>query len=382
MCGHLNVHNLYFNVFEQTESWRGIIQSGLMRVTKEESPLAQADIEHDMDTSVDRRDFLRMIGAVSLPMAAQACTMDESEGAPEVEFRALNPIVETSCRVLRARSNQRDLISKSEHVSVDPAFLDYLNIGDQCRITRSTGEFAIYTVSETRNEKNDDRMRMGMGGRCRLGTTGTISGTFSTRVVSEGLSIDEAKAAGEMIELLVDDGQSSSLIALAPHGGWIEKYTDDQAEQLQALLAAKGASAWGARGYKTGGGTYNRWHITSTDISRNSFPMLDTVADRGFSYAVSFHGSSHDIVVIGGGAPEELRLAVRDAIAPVLEGSGIEAHLSTAVDLYSGDNPDNIVNWMTADGLGGVQIEQGIRAREGYGEAIVLAVAELYDQLI
>ena len=332
---------------------------------------------------VDRRSFLRMLGASALPLAAQACVSEEEEPSEDFggQFRGVNPVLETPCTILRAKSNQ-DIVEDDEELSIDHAFLDYVNVGDQCRIIRNDGEYAIFTVAEKRNEKYDDRIRMGMRARTRLGTSRTFSATFSTCVVTPGLTEQEAKDQSEFTEMLVDDGVSTSLVAIAPHGGKIEPYTHEQAELLQSLLADKGASSWVTKGYRSGGGAYDRWHITSTAISRNSFPLLDSIADRGFAYAVSFHGMSTEMVLIGGAAPEELRVAVRDAIRAVMVNSGIEVDLSTAVDLYTGDSPKNVVNWLTADGFGGIQIEQSKRAREFWGTQIVEAIAGVFDGLI
>ncbi|MCX4247794.1 hypothetical protein [Paraliomyxa miuraensis] len=86
----------------------------------------------------------------------------------------------------------------------------------------------------------------------------------------------------------------------------IELHTHKQAERITTTLAAKGVSSWICKGYRQGGGAYARWHITSTDLSPNSFPGLDAIATRGFAYAVSFHGMSSEGVLVGGGAPEDL----------------------------------------------------------------------------
>src|SRR5215213_4455423 len=40
-----------------------------------------------------------------------------------------------------------------------------------------------------------------------------------------------------------------------------------------------------AKGFKKGGGAFARWHITSTDISEESFPKLKTIIGRHFKYA-------------------------------------------------------------------------------------------------
>ena len=261
----------------------------------------------DQKAKLDRRGFFRMVGAATLPLVAQGCAEDEPEAAGPGRFRAVNPAVEVSVDVWRAKSNQ-SIIDKEEELSIDTQLSQYLSLGDQCRIVRDDGSLALYTVGEVRGEPGNDRIRMGRQARSRLGTTDTFTAKLQTTAVSVGLSIADAQAMDEYAEFLTDDGVSTSLVAVAPHGGWIEVHTDSQAELVQSLLAGKGASAWICRGYRSGGGAFNRWHITSTALSRNSFPGLDAIADRGFAYAVSFHGMSYEGVLVGGAAPDWLNL--------------------------------------------------------------------------
>jgi phage replication-related protein YjqB (UPF0714/DUF867 family) len=336
----------------------------------------------DFET-LDRRTFLRMIGVASLPLASSACGtgMDE-DSLDSMNFRAVNPPATVNISVLQAKTSQ-PINSKQEHLSIDNDLDSYLALGDQCRVAIDNGNFALYTVGEIRGEPGKGRVRMGWEARARLATTQSFSATLKTRVIAVNndlMSDADAQLQSEFVERLEDHG--ASLIAIAPHGGTIEAHTDEQAAHVQWLLASKGASSWICKGYKQGGGSFDRWHITSTDISRRSFPGLDQVADREFAYAVSFHGMSHEVVLIGGGAPYELKLEVHDAIASVLAGSGIEVAIATADDLYSGDSPENVVNWLTAGGTGGVQIEQSMRARTNYGLAIAAAVASVFNDHI
>jgi phage replication-related protein YjqB (UPF0714/DUF867 family) len=323
-----------------------------------------------------------MIGAASLPLAASGCGDEIDEGsANSLDFRAVNPAANVDISVQQAKTSQ-SINLKQEHLSIDNDLASYLALGDQCRVVTSNGNLALYTVGEVRGEPGKNRVRMGWEARARLATTQTFSAMMQTTVVAANLTDAQAQAQSELVERLVDDGESTGLIAVAPHGGWIEAHTDEQAAHLRSLLAGKGASSWICKGYKQGGGTFARWHITSTDISRRSFPGLDQVSDRGFAYAVSFHGMSHEVVMIGGGAPYELKQLVHAAVAGALAGSDIDVSIAGADDLYNGDSSENQVNWLTADGLGGVQIEQSMRARTNYGLVIAAAVASVFDQLL
>jgi phage replication-related protein YjqB (UPF0714/DUF867 family) len=334
----------------------------------------------DSDPQMDRRGFMRILGMMSIPIAAQGCSNEESETLDSQSFRALNPPASIAVSVLQAKSSQ-SVASRAEQLSISAGLGVTLGLGDQCRVLRSGGSFAIYTVGEVQKEPGKDKLRMGLEARARLGTTSTFTGTLQTRVVAD-LTDAQAEAQSEFVERLIDDGSNTGLIAIAPHGGNIEPHTDEQAALVRSLLAGKGASSWICKGYKQGGGAYDRWHITSTDISRRSFPGLDAVADRNFAYAVSFHGMSHEVVLIGGAAPYELKQLIQSAIIAKLEGSDIEVSIASSTDNYSGDSPENLVNWLTAGGQGGVQIEQSMRARNLYGLDIATAVASVFDQLL
>ena len=187
--------------------------------------------------------------------------------------------------------------------------------------------------------------------------------------------------ANILLERLDDDGIHTGLVALAPHGGALENWTDDQAERVASQLAAKGVSSWRCKGWRSGGGAFDRWHITSTEISRRSFPLLDSIGSRGFQYAVAFHGFTDSEILIGGGASQSLKERVRDAIAAVVVPS-IPVRVATAEDEFGGDNPDNLTNWITSGGTGGVQIDQSYQARQDHWQEIADAVASVFDALI
>jgi phage replication-related protein YjqB (UPF0714/DUF867 family) len=287
-----------------------------------------------------------------------------------------------NAKIKKALSSQTDLIDDSTHCSVDPEKAASVNLyeGMQVRIIRNPSQYALYTVSETRQENPDNIVRMGKSGRQRVGTTKEFNGTLDTEVPNPTLTDAEAEEESEFVERLDDDGSHSGLVALAPHGGMIENYTDEQAERVAAALAAKDVSSWRCKGWKSGGGAYTRWHITSTEIDRRSFPLLDQIADRGFQYAVAFHGFGDPEILIGGGGPMTLKEQIRDAIAPVVGGTTVR--IAEPDDPFNGDDPANLVNWLTSGGSGGIQIEQSYAARRDYWMAIADAVAEVFDTLI
>ena len=284
--------------------------------------------------------------------------------------------------VKRAFNSQTTLLDQREHCSLDPEQLGWVGLvsGSQVRVRRSPEQVALYTISETRQEAIDTTVRMALAARQRLGTADEFDATVETRVPHPFFTDAEALEHSEFVERLDDDGCQRALAVLAPHGGAIERHTDGQAELVAAMLGSDRASVWRCRGFSGGGGAFDRWHITSTDISDASFPLLKRIASRGFVHAVAFHGFSEDGVLIGGAAPLALKEAIQEALARVLAGSGIAARIAGASEHYDGDSVRNVVNRLTAGGANGVQIEQSIEARNQLWEPIAEAVAGVYNE--
>ena len=146
--------------------------------------------------------------------------------------------------------------------------------------------------------------------------------------------------------------------------------------------SAPAARAPGGKGFRTGGGALDAWHITASAISETSFPLLKSIASRSFAYAVAFHGFDEpevdSDVLVGGAAPPALKREVVAAIDGSLGGTGITVRVAGPADPLDGDNPHNIVNRLTAGGTDGVQIEQSPEARERFWKTIAEAVASVY----
>ena len=225
---------------------------------------------------------------------------------------------------------------------------------------------------------------MGEDGRERLGPSDEFVGVLDSQVPHPTFTDAEAYTNNEFVERLEDNGTHTGLIVIAPHGGNIEPQTDEQAERVASRLAAKGVSLWRCKGFKRDGGAVARWHITSTDIHEASFPHLNSVISRGFTYAVAFHGFNDPEVradiLIGGAAPASLKQEIETAIKGAIAGSDITVRIASADEKFGGDSPRNIVNRLTAGGANGIQIEQTRRARSSHGEAIADAVATVYKR--
>jgi phage replication-related protein YjqB (UPF0714/DUF867 family) len=289
----------------------------------------------------------------------------------------------TDAVITTALDSQQDLKNHAEHCSADPARLATIGraCGQQVRIYRTPQDFGLYTVSEVGPEVPDTVVRMGRAGRARLGLEVEFPGIVDSRVPRSRLSDRRAEAEGELVERLHDNGQQSQLIAIAPHGGDIEPHTDTQAERVATRLAAKSVSSWRCKGWKPGGGAFARWHITAADLNEACFPRLGRVLARGFTHAVAFHGFGEDEVLIGGSADPELKSLVCQAVKAAV-GSAIRVRVATPADHFGGDDPCNIVNRLTTGGVGGLQIEQSLQAREEHWCEIADAVAGVYESVI
>ena len=282
-----------------------------------------------------------------------------------------------------------DIHHRREHCSANSNQIDMigLNRGQQVRIERSTASgttLALYTIIDT-HEEEPDAVFVGytdveddLGKRLGLSNTQPFTGNLNAQVTAADLTVSQARCNSEFIEQLDDNGHHRGLIVIAPHGGDIEEYTDEQAEHVGKQLSSKCVSVWVCKGFKEHGGALDRWHITSTDISEESFPKLKTVFGRRFEYAVAFHGMKRDSICIGGtipDPPDPLKQEIKEAIEKAVsfkikvttEGDGCPPN-------FNGNNPNNIVNRL---GTIGVQIEQSEEARKCYGIQIADAVANV-----
>jgi phage replication-related protein YjqB (UPF0714/DUF867 family) len=280
------------------------------------------------------------------------------------------------------RPEQNDLIDHKEHCSADRDKLATIGRArrQQVRIKRNDDEYGLYTVSEVRPENPENIVRMGKGGRERLGTSEEFDATLDSQVTHPTYSDAEAKCNGEFVERLDDDGTHTGLIVIAPHGGDIEPYTDWEAERVLSQLACRGVSSWRCKGWHPKG-AIEHWHITSIDIHEASFPLLNSVMSRRFDYAVAFHGFDDPDIrfdILIGGLAEALKEEVKEAIEGVV-GSDFTVHITTPDEPLGGDDPQNIVNRLTAGGENGIQLEQKLGPREKYALAIADAVATVYE---
>jgi phage replication-related protein YjqB (UPF0714/DUF867 family) len=269
---------------------------------------------------------------------------------------------------------------------------------EQVRIERPTATGtarALYTVIDVHDEEPDvvfvDKNPDDLWNRLELSSADLSSadhfpGKVNAQVTAVGLTDAEAEASSEFIENLADNGHNHGLIVIAPHGGNIEKYTDEQAEHVGQKLSSEYVSEWICKGFKKGGGAFNSWHITSTDISEESFPKLNTIMRRHFEYSVAFHGWDGDSICIGGSsAADDLKPQIKKAIEGAVPHSIVVTIVKDDDDTegcpkgFNGNSAENIVNRLSTKGL---QIEQCERARKHYGIDIADAVADVIGPII
>jgi phage replication-related protein YjqB (UPF0714/DUF867 family) len=295
-----------------------------------------------------------------------------------------------------ANNDKFPSLSHREHCAVSSKQIEKigLTLGQQVRILRPTADgtkLALYTIKDKHDdgEYSEDTVLVGYGDQDDLQQRLQLpqgehcfKGKIDDQVIVEGLNDGEAKDYNEFIEYLADDGQNAGLIVIAPHGGNIEPHTDEQAQYVYEQLrpSSKRVSTWICKGFNKeeegeDGGAFDRWHITSIDISEKSFPKLKTVYPRGFEYAVAFHGFNDQkhpkSICIGGLVDKTLKGDIKTAIKN--EDSEIDIFIDSECPRnINGDNKDNIVNRLSTNGL---QIEQSKEVRRDENLRLMVANA-------
>lgn len=358
-------------------------------------------------SAVSRRVFLATCGRLGISAAlvtaglGMACPVgcradDATPGSEDDEDRPSKAEPETRLNAMMriAWRDQDTLIASGERCSVTPGLLAALGVqvGDQVRVYRPAGDgdgadeesarerVALFTIATTHDTETDPTVRIGRGGRARLGAADDdeLAVELSARVVHPTLEAALAREAGEYIEIVDDDGAAAGAFIAAPHGGAIEVNTDKQAARVYERLSTAGHAAdvtcWRCLGYRDAG-AFATWHITSTELSCRSLAGLAATADRGYRHAVAFHGHSGSDMIVGGAAPMARKQAMAAAINAALDGTDVRA-VAVSSGALSGTSGANFVNWITADGKSGIQIEQPQVVRKEHWEAIAHAVAD------
>jgi hypothetical protein len=201
---------------------------------------------------------------------------------------------EYNAQILKLDLPEQDTLKNdAERCSADPGMLQSIGraVRHQVRITQADDPafFALYTVAQANpsadlgDPSRADVVRTGLAGRERLGTPDEMEAVVQAAVVD----VEPPCSGVRFFEVAEDDRTQTYFIAIAPHGGDIEKHTDDEAEHLRSELAASGypATTWMCKGFGDGlMGAFARFHITSPDLNPASFPLLSRIATRKFCH--------------------------------------------------------------------------------------------------
>ncbi len=316
------------------------------------------------NNAVSRREVVKALG-VTLGVSTGTVTLSSATAS-------------ASDLTIRQSNGDAALRGEREHCNISASVVGDVGdrVGTQVRVRCADDgakyDSGLYTIVGDCRKK--DTVEMGKEGLSRVGFENKSQAEVRTYAPHPDYETRaEASEHDEYVEILEDDGEQSTLVACAPHGGWIEYPTDKQSARVAETL---GVTEWTCAGYNSGGGAYDRWHITSTEIDRRSFPGLDTIADRGFDHAVSFHGFSEEGIAIGGGAPEALKVELQETISEAV-GSAYDVYVVDSDNAYSGDSEENFVNWLTEDN-NGIQIEQSWDVRTDHWDTVADAVSRFY----
>jgi phage replication-related protein YjqB (UPF0714/DUF867 family) len=248
---------------------------------------------------------------------------------------------------------------------------DFSTPGSRRQVLVDVGDGPVmFTVADI--DGAEAVIHIGSAGRERLllGSSSVPPAHVTTDVLS----------SGELVETTTLR-LGAEVAAVAPHGGFIERTTDFQARRVSSdkrLLT----DAWVCRG--RAGDAFRRWHITSEDLSEQSFPGLAALLATRYDKAVAFHGfDTHDglDVVVGGrvdrSVKEQLQQRLEPPLSALLGRPAIVVVATSTRDPFPGLAPDNIVNRLAPSG--GLQIEQAavvrsIRSAPGLVADIVVDV--------
>jgi phage replication-related protein YjqB (UPF0714/DUF867 family) len=164
---------------------------------------------------------------------------------------------------------------------------------------------------------------------------------------------------------------AGDVAVIAPHGGAIERHTDEQAATVAADPRLN-VDLWVCEGRGTD--QFRRLHITSDDLSEQSFAGLRALLAREHRCAVSFHGFSPVTkpgsttaldLIVGRQFDVDGRYKIADRIRHALLPTevGFEVYVTTScTDPLSGLSPRNAVDRLA--GSRGIQIEQSAWLRQ------------------
>lgn len=236
---------------------------------------------------------------------------------------------------------------------------DFGRPGARRQVLLNDGEsYALFTVAALLPGDGPGEASVAMGDPDRL-----FAGSAPSATV---VAMTDVFAAEQLVETVTTPGD---VAVIAPHGGAIERHTDEQAATVAADLRLD-VDLWACLGRGTD--QFRRLHITSDDISEHSFPGFRALLQREHRCAVSFHGFNRATkpgtttaldLIVGGQFDLDRRYDLADRIRHQLPPeAAFEVYVTTSCrDPLSGLSPRNAVNRLASSR--GIQIEQSGRLR-------------------
>lgn len=195
-------------------------------------------------------------------------------------------------------------------------------------------------------------------------------------------STDEAGDTGRYYEDAVNSA-NDRVIFTAPHAGPMEFNTGQEAR----LAADKiNADYWTGSGYRRGiSGSFERWHITSADVSlTDGYHKLNTFSDD-YEIVWSIHGYSNDDLLVGGRIPYEDRVRVVEYLkeeigeTPIVIRAALPDEEQDS-EAFDGDALDHYSARMCKNGPNGkngvIQLEQPSEIRRDHWRDVATAMAK------
>jgi len=306
--------------------------------------------------------------------------------------------------VRQTLSDWDDITGWRERCAVSKALADDMNlsVGDNIvlrhadRNTKRVAPYTIERIYDSTEVTGEDSytVRMAYIGRKRLNNPSYDSGISDSDAIPDNFPAwltyrnptEKWRNRSEALEQdrnrcynILETKEQSNIIVTAPHCGGIEVNTFDVGGKLVDLL---NCDWWNFSAHQKGGGTFNRWHITSADIN-TGFQKLKEIKDKDWQHCISIHGYegkvSGDPLLIGGRGPDKLKKHIAwylDKHLPDERSYDLAiAFESDEWQDYNGFKTNNFVNYLTKNGDGGIQYELPRDCRDNHAEEVAKATA-------
>ncbi|MDC0745074.1 poly-gamma-glutamate hydrolase family protein [Polyangium mundeleinium] len=275
----------------------------------------------------------------------------------------------TSKERCRVPSSMFDSMHANSYVAPGETYdTTKFHYGEQLLIKRGTTLRGLCTVDGVASSTSDIQVsqtlftnRVALAGETTSATGVTVSNEYASGVApaiaepATTISAVKNSSSNKVREFLSRDA-NTKVVYTAPHP--FEDYTFDQVEGIYNHNPTRNG-AWVVGINSNDPSADAKFHITSTDISWRSFPLLQSFVPNQVYYSVSFHrhACSGVDIQVGGSIFPEFRQGVAEILSEYLQGEGLDiAWSNTSGCDLAGSNQFNYVNWIGS--YGGVQIEQ------------------------